>query len=83
MSLQLNNCLGIFLDEMGIYNVKEYSLLMTCHVLGIISRYSVCDKVCAAMEPGFLSRYGQKIFYFTRRPDKPWGLPSLLPNVYG
>jgi len=51
--------------------------------LCVISRYGVCDKGWVDMEPGFLSRYGQKIFYFTLRPDKPWGLRSLLPNVYG
>ena len=78
----LNSYLGIFVDETGICYVKDYSLLVTCHVLGVISRYSVCDKGWAPMESGFFSRYGQKIFYFTLRPKKLWGLRRLLPKVH-
>jgi len=49
MSPQLKSYLSLIVVEMGVYNVKEYSLLLTCHVLGVLSRYSVCDLGWAAM----------------------------------
>ena len=41
--------------------------------VGIATRYGLDG-------PGFESRWGGEIFH--TRPDRPWGLPSLLYNGY-